>query len=199
MTTIGPCLAFYTRHATEVESLIELRDEGKLKPGDDTSLFNEVYARASFEAASLVERILTDGTSAARASDFLGKKSDRGDWDHRMDRWEAYTTLCNDGSPTDAILDVAIHTAAGGAWLVASVGVISGNADDLVVVLKRQGFEAVAPPSWWAEIKWDNVVPLAALPLNKDTQVEDLEAACRKAFEALGPHLRAVVEFAASK
>ena len=161
-------------------------------------MFNELYARASFDAALLVDKILTDGVNAARATGFIGKKSKRVDLDHRMDSWEAYTTLCLDGSPTaEALLDVAIFAAAGGAFFVASVGLISGRADEVAEVLKSDGFNVPKSPSWWAETKWDNVVPLIDIPITNDTRVEDIEAGCRGAFEAIGPHLRALIDFAA--
>ncbi len=196
MTAIGPCLGFYVGRANDVDSLVGMRDN--IKPSKDLALFDEVYARASFDASLLVERLLAVGIDAAQAGDFVGKKAKTSNLQHRMDVWEAFTTLLLDGTPTEAFLNVAIFNADGIVTLVPGTGVKdAARIGDLRKLLVDGGMALGDPPPWLAAQGWTNMLPLATIRLSEDTQVEDLEAACRRAFEALEPHLRAAVEFAA--
>ena len=199
-TTIGPCFAFYVRHADEVEHLIELHDGGKLKETEDLTLFNEVLARADLEAHRLVSQCLDAGIRAVASNeggvDFQ-KGSDR---KYEMENWDAYRAFSHTAHSVEGTtpsLGVALLPAQDEVWL-APYFRLKGISDDQTAELGRRLRGRCptihATPPWWMKDGYPETVPLRIQPVSDDALFGDLVSICCEAFEDVGPHLGLALE-----
>lgn len=203
-TTIGPCLAFCTRHIDEVETLLELDDAKKLTESADLLRFREVYARATLEASRLVARCL--GVAKAALSDapieLDPKGASKPDWE--SEAWEAYQHFSHADCPeraASAFFGVCLQTARGRVWFTVYVGEddAKGQAVAALDEWLRDRCPRMDPAVPWAAEEVPNAVLLRVRPIDTNALPEELVELCREAMVEVAPHLTRVAELAPKK
>lgn len=202
--TIGPCLAFCTRHIDEVESLVELDEGKKLTESGDLLLFREVYARATLEASRLVARCLDVakvvlGDTRIRIDP---KGASKPEWE--SEAWEAYQHFSHADCPergASAFFGVCLQTVNGKVWYTVYVGEDDSKGQAVAALDEwlRTRCPRMDPAVPWAAEELPNAVLLRVRPMDADSRPEELVNLCREAMLEVGPHLARVAELAPKK
>ena len=176
-----PALAFYLRHAADIEALRELRKPPNGITGEDWQKFREVVKSANQQAASLIREARDAGFSMLKDTvipDGFGSREKT--IEEELDGSMGFKLRGKGNRRRVAYAGILLEAAGSGARLVAYVTPVdSACIPRLSQSLKKAGLEPKAGVTAQLEDGW---VPIAHIPLTPTADLDTAITACRTAF-----------------